>query len=214
MFIKEKAARFISAIEDAKIPLYVWAIYFYGFAIARGLLEGLLEYHKTIPPAEALFLHFPLWYFNVFLSLSIIVSFFTGEKLWKTAKVIFLFTPLLLLVPVFDFLVSGGRGYMLGYAYDFESFSKVLLSVGGIIPGSLVSPGQSTLAWLAIFLISGYCFVKSVRIHKILLLVATIYLIICMYASVKFIVCLMARALSTECNYKVSSVLFLSAVAI
>lgn len=210
----EKITDVIKDIENLKKPLYFWFIYFYSFAVLRGIIEGLLEYHKKIPPSDFLFLHFPLWYFNVFLSLALAVSFFTKESAVKTAKIVFLFTPLLLLVPVFDFFVSGGRGFMLGYAYDWNSFRGVFLSFGGIIGGSLVSPGQALLGWLAIFLLSAYCFAKGVKVHKIMLLIALIYSIICLYASVKLIVCSAASALSFDCNYNVGSMLFLSSVAI
>ncbi|MEM4598836.1 MAG: hypothetical protein QW400_04080 [Candidatus Diapherotrites archaeon] len=210
----EKVHMIIEDMENIRMPPFAWVIYVYGFLIVRGILEGLLEYHKTIPPIDTLLLHHPLWYVNVLLSIAIILSIFTKEKFGKTAKVIFHFVPILILVPVLDFFVSGGRGYMLGYAYDLESVKRIVLSIGLFIEGSLVSPGQAFLYWLTVFLLSIYCFAKRVSIQKILLLFVIMYFVICLYASIKFIMCSITDVMNLQCDPKLGSILFLSFVAL
>jgi len=212
--IEKKVNGLIERIENKKITPWCIAFYVYCISILRGVLEGLLEYHKALPPFFDLFIHFPLWYLNVFLSTILLLWLFTGEKAQKIAKVVFLFTPIIIVVPLIDFFVSSGRGFMLGYAYNWETFLTLLFSFMGLINRSLASPGQSALYIISLFLLVLYAIAKKASKLEITFFALAHYFITMFHCSTKFFITLILQRLTLNIEPKQLFVPYLGAIAV
>jgi hypothetical protein len=183
---QKKAKTVIKVIENKDWPYFYLGVYFYSVCITRGLLERLLEAAHELPEPTHLFLHWPLWYFNFLITIIFILSFFTKERIEKVTKVAVVFSFLIISVPIIDFLVSGGRGYVLGYAMSVKEVVSLMLSAGGILRSSIMSPGQSVLVWILISLTFVYIKQKSGSLGKAFFGVVAWYFVGIFYASFPF----------------------------
>ena len=116
----------------------------------RSILEGLLEYEhllgiRAVPAVSQamLFLHFPVFYAAVFLLILIIITRLTGYGIRPVSNIMLRWWPLLLLPPVFDWIISSGKGYHLGYIFKsrdiihalWKFWLPVSLDIEGVTPG-------------------------------------------------------------------------------
>ncbi|MCU0611400.1 MAG: UbiA family prenyltransferase [Candidatus Eisenbacteria bacterium] len=116
----------------------------------RGILEGVMESDhllgvRAVPGVSQamLFIHFPAFYVAAFLLLILIVHGWSGRTVGAVATTISKVWPVTLLPPVLDAIVSGGRGYDLGYlgtAADIGTvlrgfFAPTLRQLPGVTPG-------------------------------------------------------------------------------
>ncbi len=102
----------IQNFENSDVPFIYFVLTFF-FAVT---LRNFLEMFATGIPASPLF----FWHFDtsyVFLALCLIVVFYLGtrEKVEKIARVILPCFIILVIVPVIDLAVSGGKGLRLAY---------------------------------------------------------------------------------------------------
>jgi tetratricopeptide (TPR) repeat protein len=95
---------------------------FAGVALARNFLESVLEGEQIlgfIPVVRNSFFmffdHFFLFYASIFLWIIVSLSLLTGQEVRKTAGIVALFSPLILVPPIVDIFLSRGAGYRLGY---------------------------------------------------------------------------------------------------
>ncbi len=211
----KQGKKLIGKIENSKIPFLYWIGYFYGIFVLRGILEGFLEHSHRFPRLIHLLIHWPFWNFNFLLTVSFILFFITREKVERVTRCVFLFSFLILLVPIFDFLVSNGKGFILGYAMNFEEVLGVLLSCGGLYGKSIITPGQSLAIWLAVLLIFFYVFIKNNSIKKAIVAVFLFYLAGTFYASFPLGIALLF-GLEQSFNHDVATltILFLLCLAI
>ena len=183
----------IKVIENKDWPYFYLGALFYLVCIIRGLLERLLEAAHELPEPIHLFLHWPLWYFNFLITIIFILSFFTKERIEKVTKVAVVFSFLIISVPIIDFLVSGGRGYVLGYAMSVKEIVSLVLSAGGILRSSIMSPGQSILVWTLILLTFAYIKLKSGSLGKAFFGAVALYSAGIFYASFPFALAVLFR---------------------
>jgi len=90
-------------------------IYSFAFLYLRQILETALQWNLRIgtyllfwESIRLLLIDYPIFYINVFLILALIMYIFTGENQEKLLKLVFLFTPLILIPPIYDFIFQGG----------------------------------------------------------------------------------------------------------
>lgn len=162
----EKGREIVKRIERIKLSLPYWVAYVYGVFLVRGITERLLEAAKELPKPIHLFVHWPLWNLNFLLTFILIIFFVTKSEICRISKAVFVFSFLLLIVPFVDFVVSGGKGYVLGYAMSFDRLLGVIFSMGGVIGNSIITPGQSLAIWIALCLIFAYVALKTNSVLK------------------------------------------------
>jgi len=112
----------IQTLETSRLHWSYWAATFVAFVVLRNLLESAFGPERVIgfahrAPLSALmvFDHFLLFYVSVFLSLAIILSMFSGERIGRVMRVMTPAWALVLIPPPTDFLLSGGEGTHISY---------------------------------------------------------------------------------------------------
>jgi 4-hydroxybenzoate polyprenyltransferase len=172
---KEKILALAEKIEDSRRGVVFWFLLFYGTTMARTVTESLIGGLGRLPQPLTLFVHFPLFYFDFFMAIAFILCFFAGEKIQKTAKLVFSFCFLILLVPITDFLIFGST-FHYTYPMDLNAITMEFFVFGGLLPGSVLLPGQAVAIWGAIFLIAAYVFAKTNNALKALAAACSFYL--------------------------------------
>ncbi|MFZ1945916.1 MAG: UbiA family prenyltransferase [bacterium] len=128
-------------------------------AFLRGFLEGVLEESHLLgfqlepaQSAEMLFLHGPLFYLTVFTLAAVVLSSLARAPIEKTARAALAFSPIILVAPVVDGLLSP-QGMRLHYFSDVAATGRGLLltfwpgaSVAGVSPGMRVEVLLACLA--------------------------------------------------------------------
>lgn len=99
----------------------------------RGFLEGVLEESHLLgfqlepaQSAEMMFLHGPLFYLTVFSLAALLLSLLARAPIDKTARAVLAFSPVILVAPVVDALLSP-QGLKLHYFTDVEAAGRGLL---------------------------------------------------------------------------------------
>jgi len=143
--------RFILRLERRSFawPNLVW----YGASVIflRGILEGVLERDhllgiRALPGVSQamLFIHFPAFYVSAFLLIVLLIHRWSGRGVGTIVTITVKVWPVILLPPLFDALVSGGRGYALGYLGTVTDIETVLRGFWDVsarqLPG--VTPGM------------------------------------------------------------------------
>lgn len=167
LFLIEKKAE---KTDDKKL-----LIYFLSFLYLRLILETALSYNLRIggkmiffDSIRMLFIDHPVFFFNVFLLISFLISIFSGEEKRKVLKIVLLFTPVILIPPLYDFIFHGG-GARYYYLLNPDEVIKNLIK-GDWIQYSLgFSRGQVIEVLFACFLSSLYLFLKDKKIKALLI---------------------------------------------
>ncbi len=104
-------------------------IYLFAFLYLRQVLETSFQWNLRVgtyllfwDSVRLLLIDYPVFYINVFLIFALIIKIFTEEKEEKILKLIFLFTPLTLLPPIYDFIFQGG-----GMRYSYLLQTPIIL---------------------------------------------------------------------------------------
>lgn len=140
--MEDKVAQLWSYCEQLKITWVHYLSTFFGIIFLRIFLENYSSPHLSGDYTSVLttFAHYPSFYAAVFLSLNLIIYFFTRKKVQDILKISLLFSPVLLLPPLFDLVITQGRGWQL--AYIFQGFPELIFSFFTFF-GNLYDPGIS-----------------------------------------------------------------------
>jgi len=163
--MRPAAARDVWLARIEAHPGDAWACFalLLGWILLRNLLESLVAPPQVLGfdsraavSFGMVFLHFPIFYLTLFLALALWLQRLTGRPLARVARAVTLAFGLLLLVPLIDFVTSGGRGhdlkYLLGLGPEVWRFWDPRL------PASVVSPGQRIEIALAVLLAGLYVY--------------------------------------------------------
>lgn len=168
----------------------------FSFILLRNILEGILEEGHLFglhpyPYRSFLinFIHFPLFYINVFLILVLIFAIFS-HKVWtsreeefsKIAGSISQMFWIILLPPIIDFLVSKGRGYDLSYILQGENILGLIVSSFNPI---VSLPGITIGMRIEIYLAMVFCFIWILLKRKKLFW--AVVGVLCIYLSFLFL---------------------------
>lgn len=177
------AKKIIEKLENTKGSFWQWLLTIFGFCFLRRLLDLMLEsdYYETLIPTNFV-RNYVLWYVGLFLSIVIILHLVTGKKIEKITKAAFLFWPLILLVPLIDFVFSGGKGYTLTYIGRCD-FWREFFSFFGYFGSNHITYGQTIALLIGSFLIVAYIFIKTASIIRTALGFSLFYMISYFYAS-------------------------------
>lgn len=155
-FIEKKAEE----IEDKKLLLYTFS-----FLYLRQVIETALSWNLRLgtkmmfwESVRLLLLDYPIFFLNAFLLISLLMSLFSGEDRYKILKIVLLFTPWVLIPPLWDFVIYGG-GFKYFYLLKPEEVLKNLVSGKwtwyslGFSQGQVIEvAGASVLGALYVFL--------------------------------------------------------------
>lgn len=169
---------FIKPVEESKMPLGVFVLFAYAYIFIRTVLEGSFEFLHTMSmvhaPAtlaslEDMFLHFPLFYFMIYVVAILLLSLVTGHDTRKVSRVVLIYSFVILIPPLVDPLFRSA-GYRL--LYPLQSDFQALLDIGrdfifpwrmfsaeqgvtGTVYGS--SPGMALEAYAGVILSMVFC---------------------------------------------------------
>ena len=159
-----RAAALVTALEDSASPTGRWLPLLFGWILLRNLIEGFLEvphelgfdWREEISFAMV-FLHFPYFYLALFFGLVLGLHGLTRRAIGRLAGVVATGFGLLLVAPVIDALVSGGRGYDLRYMFGLGSILWRFWDPAASV--TAISPGQRVEILLGCMLIAAYVYV-------------------------------------------------------
>lgn len=153
---------FIKPVESSRMPLGTFILLAYGYTLVRNMLEGVLETPgigfaaTTIITLEILLMHFPLFYFMLFLVAILLIRLITGHDIRKVSRVLFVYSFIILIAPLVDPLLRPG-GYNLAYPGDprmiLQSI-KATFGLGKMHYGG--SPGMLIEGYLGMILVAIY----------------------------------------------------------
>lgn len=174
--------KFIEKLENVKASPFEWILAVFAFYFLRRLLDVIIEAdsYKTFSPQ--IFVCSGLAYAGAFLGIVLILHISTKEKIEKVTKASFVFWPLLLLVPLIDWVFSEGKGYVLTYISP-KHFWYEFLSFFGLFGSYHVTYGQTLAILIGFLLIIIYAFFKTKSIVRTSFAASGYYLLIYFYAS-------------------------------
>lgn len=164
MWFRAFTASILTNIEQRKQPFISWLFSFIAIVGLRMYLEDFRT--KTggfFQPVNQL--HEFLFYVVVFIFVAVMFSYVTRERIGNIAKVLTRFSPVLLIAPVVDYLLTLGHGFPVGYVRDFsiQPLWQRFLTLGGTWQGGGATPGvkvEIVFILVGIFL---YIWVKTQR---------------------------------------------------
>ena len=150
--------------------MVVFFLIFFSALILRNLLEPLSTHEPF--SFKAFFLHYDISFIFLALALIILTHYATKEGIKKISKVILPSFFILILAPIFDLIISLGKGFQMTYllpgyiAYNnlllrFFTFFGPLEKVG-ITPGIRIEIGLALLGLFFYFFIKNKNFIKSI----------------------------------------------------
>lgn len=147
-FLDRKLAFFDRLDRLPVSPLQVAGVLF-SVLFVRIILEWVLESQKTIETPAALFL-FLLYFASVLGGVFLILWAFSGKSALTVAKAVAFFSPLLWIPPIWDFVVSGGKGFTLLFVFSpppvLTALSNACADCAGVSPGLRVEVLLTMLA--------------------------------------------------------------------
>lgn len=175
----EKLEKKVEGVSWSKVMIYAFA-----FLYLRQVIETSLQWNLRVgtyllfwDSVRLLLLDYPIFYINVFLIFVLILKFFTYENEEKLLKLVFLFSPLTLLPPIYDFIFQGG-GMRYSYLFQTPLVLKNLFSDTWTQYALYFSRGQFLEILAACFLLSLYLSLKNKNFLFFLLLPLPFILIV------------------------------------
>jgi len=175
------AKELMERIEGKKWNMIYWFSLFMGIVLARNLIEGFLEAGHELMRIEWLLLQYPLFYASIFLSYLLLLFVFSRERIERISKIMLMFFSVIILVPLIDFIVSGGKGYAIGYWFggvqELAGKAMLLRELSGA-----PSVGQVVVVLLGAVLAAIYVVIKESSYLKGVITGIGFYIITVFYA--------------------------------
>ncbi len=177
-FLKDK----IEYIENQKITFLNIFVSVYIASIFRAFLEGYTNTLNLGRPTNFIdsFFHYPFWFIGVFLSVCIVLSLITGEKIQKVSK-LFVYFSFIIITPVLFDLIFGFRD---PYFFISGNSSDLLKSFFSFVSlGEVVAPrGVQIEVVLVLIVVSIYGYIKTKSLKKVILSVFLTYSVVFLFA--------------------------------
>ncbi len=179
-------SRLHNAIERVERSPHHWGLFlltFVAFVVTRNLLEGALGPTGSIgfvyfssPSALMVLDHFLLFYVSLFLGFSILLSILTGERVGAVMKVMTPAWAIILIPPVFDYIVTSGEGVRISYLLDLRAVVFRFFDPTATL--DRVSPGQRVEIVAAMVLAVAYVWIKRRNWLRALIAFPLVYLLL------------------------------------
>ncbi len=195
-------------------PKNIWpyALLLPGIIILRNILEGfsdtdLYRTPKTLEIAPEIFLHFLPWYLLVFLVIIIALHLITKHPIGAVFKFITLGSLIILLPPVIDLAVSGGRGLDIAYCQpnSWAELGSALLTMCGPNHQTGVTIGIMTELLVIMTGCFTYVILVAKNIIKAILASILVYLIIMIAGVAPILLVKLSNGLSLA-NFPLTSI--------
>lgn len=165
----KKAKEIINHLENPQIPLLNYCLIFFSSITLRTFLEMFSDRAKLplkFQPYTG-FLYLPVWlslgitlmhyyafWIALFLAIAIVFFALTKEEIIKILKLVFCASIILNITPLFDLIISAGKGFNIRYVYP-ETLAGFLP-----VPNSLTS-GMMLTSITGILSAFFYCWIKT-----------------------------------------------------
>ncbi|MEO0292957.1 MAG: tetratricopeptide repeat protein [candidate division WOR-3 bacterium] len=123
--------KIIDKIEKEKYSFINIFLTLFSIILTRNILESSFEEKQILGFSiilsnsfYMLFVHFPLFYFSIFLWVLLIFKFLTKEELVKIVNFLTFGISVIVIAPIIDVLVSKGSGYNLAYLSSFKELRE------------------------------------------------------------------------------------------
>ncbi|MDD5430790.1 MAG: UbiA family prenyltransferase [Candidatus Pacebacteria bacterium] len=188
MFIKNQLNKFTEKIEkliDREVNWTSAALLMFSVSFIRLFLEAYSSpgYQGYFFSGYSTFLHAPLLFIAIFLSLMILTICFVKLEFNKSVNLVVLFSSIIMTPPITDLIVTGGKGMGIAYVF-FSNFKEGLYDFLAFF-GKIVDPGINYGIRLEVFIILagfGYLvYLKSKNIKKVILGILICYAIFFFY---------------------------------
>ncbi len=174
------------ALERVERSPHHWGLFllaFLAFVVTRNLLEGALGptgsigfVYFTSPSALMVLDHFLLFYVSLFLGFSILLSALSGERIGAVMKVMTPAWAIILIPPIFDYIVTSGEGMRISYLLDLRSVIFRFFDPTAAL--DRVSPGQRVEIVAAMVLAVAYVWIKRWSWLRALVTLPLVYLLL------------------------------------
>ncbi len=161
--------RIIDKFESA--PLTYCIVFLFCWIFLRIFIEGQFEHFHSIGlipfsyrAVIMYFLHFPMFYLSLFLSIVIIISIINKIPIKNIVKVSSYGMMSIVFVPVLDSII--GKGYLITYPLRLEKYFISFLNPFVSLSDIGISPGQRIIIALISVLIFIYVYTKNRHIFK------------------------------------------------
>ncbi len=115
--IIEKVDLFFCHLEETPISFGLWIATFFGIVVVRDFLESALSFQSVSLMNAFHLLHFPIFFLSLFLSIILLLHFFSRECVLKISRMAIFFFPVILLPIFVDFLLQCVRPQSVLYVY-------------------------------------------------------------------------------------------------
>jgi len=176
-----KLKRFINILENSQISFQGFMITLFCIIFLRNFLEAFSDIDNFLTPVSSIanFIHYPMFYICLLLALTIILFCLTREKIIRITKVILFFFPLVLLAPILDLLLSGGKGYNMSYLFgDLPVLFHKFITLSWSYTGRGMTPGIQIELIIVFFLVGCYLFLKTGKVISIIVGFIVLYIVL------------------------------------
>jgi 4-hydroxybenzoate polyprenyltransferase len=166
-------ADFLLAFERSRAPFGAFLASFAAFVAIRQLLEMLSTRSPILMP---LFLHYAAWYAATASALIALVRLVTGEKTAAVARSVLACYALILVAPIADLIIAGGKAVPMRYlAGNTRQLLVSFLTFMGGPGGSRATPGLRIESGIILIVAGAYLAVKTRSIPRTVGGTAAIY---------------------------------------
>ena len=200
--VKEKIEKLVD--RDVDWPSAIILMFSVSFIRMLGETYSSPGYQGNFFTGYSMFLHAPLLFIAIFLSLMILMIYFTDFGFNKSVNFVVLFSAIIMTPPITDLIVTGGKGMGIAYVF-FSSFREALFDFFTFF-GKIVDPGINYGIRLEVGLILvGFAYLvylKSRSIIKTIFGVFVCYFVIFVYLSFPAIFALIFGSSDSFANYQ------------
>jgi len=187
----------IQAIESKKAGFFFWLAAFFAVILLRNLFEGLLENLHGIISFYPFFIHYILSWISMYLMFVLVLKLLSKESIIKVSKIVLVFFPIILIVPVIDFIATSGAGLDIDYAFGGPSyFVSQYFSFAADYPGMGVTPGQKTVIAISALFSAFYCWSKTKSKVRTISAAVLVYTFLGLYAYLPSLLGMLAFGIS------------------
>ncbi len=175
--------KIISHLENPKVPFFYYLLIFISSLTLRNFLEIFSDTARVpfslFPETSRVFFsagysifisfthYYAFWLFT-FLALAIAFSLLTKTDILSVLKTLFSFSLIIIITPLFDLLITGGRGVEIAYAHPKSILELLPLP-------KIMTPGMFITAFAAALLSFVYCKIKAKKWTKGLWAILILY---------------------------------------
>lgn len=186
-----KIRKYLDCLENLTFPPWYWGVAFFTIILLRNLLECFSSAdHSAIEPLS-FFLYLPLFYTSLFLSLGIVLYLLTKEDIKKIGRILVYGFTIILLPPILDLIVSGGKGYFMMYMVisSLEQWGRNFITFFGLpfVQEAGITVGIKIECIIAILASGIYVYAKRRSLVRALAGSILFYIILFLYSSAPFL---------------------------